>query len=669
MKRWAAELGWPTWGAALALCVAALYPIDNPDTFGHLAAGREIVQLGHVPKLDSFSYWRPEPAPWVNYEWLSDALFYALYRVGGYPALNALKLSLLVVLAALLVALARKRAGELGAAVCALLIISDLPGLRFRLSVRPHLFGLVFGALYVLGLVSILEARSRRTVWRWVIGLTLAHVAWVNLHGSHLLGLALTGIAGVCALRQPIARGPLAALFALLLLASCVSPYGPAIVSGALAHALDPSYREVIDEWQAWRPPQPITYPLMLAWQALCFVFALRHLARDRVRAFSMIAALMLFAMAARSLRFIPDCLVLTAPFIAAGLAPPLAAWTNARRKLVLSTAGVVAAGSAALLCLSLPPQAAFGWGESLRDRPAASAGWLREHLPDARILAVMPDAWDLMFSLPRAKFLIDGRTPFYGPEHVRRVQHAWGSPSDLRALIDSTNTDVVVLQPLVTEQQPALQALLGFADFRLVMVEDKHCVFARESARRSQLLANESLQVLHPGYDAQWLLTANANVPAIQRELSMLGGRTTVQAYRAWVLGLLAARPLVRAQGMAGFSTPHNALERAAALLALSNVRKADDALRIVPSVTAYHALLATAACQLDEARSVLARAQEQGGARELSFGAQELALRSGDVASVEKFLAQARALPAAAGDAWVAALQSALSSPPICR
>jgi hypothetical protein len=672
MKRLAAELGWPTLCAALALCIAGLYPIDNPDTFGHLAAGREIVQLGRVPVFDSVSYFRAQPVVWVNYEWLSDELFFRVYRAGGYPALTLFKLGLLAVLGGLLVAIARARAGAVGAALCSLIIICDLPGLRFRLSVRPHLFGLVFGALYVLGLLHILNTRNARSVGRWIFGLALVHLAWVNLHGSHLLGLALAGIALLCGLPRPDKRKPLGALFALLVLASCVSPYGPAITSSALSHAFDPAYREVIQEWQAWHPPQPIAYPLVLLWQALCFVVALRGLPPGPLRNFASATALLVFSMAARSLRFIPDGLMLTAPFIAIGLAPRvaagLAAWTPARRGACFTLAGAALSSAATWLCLQVPPQAAFGWGESLRDRPAASATWLLAHLPDARIFAVMQDAWDLMFSLPQAKFLIDGRTPFYGPAHVRRVQRAWGSPSELRELLDATGTDVVVAQPNVTEQQPALRALLGFEDFSLVLIEDAHCVFARRSERRSQLLASATLRVLRPGYAADWLLAADADTTAIARELERLGQHPNLRAYRAWVLGMLAARPLARAEGRAGFAAARDSAQRASLARALALVREADDRLRIVPSVSAYHALLASAACQLDEARAVLSRAQAESEARELALGAEELALRDGDVARVRAFLARARALPAAAGDVWLAALQSELESAPPC-
>jgi hypothetical protein len=669
MKRLAAELGWPSLGTALALCIAGLYPIDNPDTFGHLAAGRQIVELGHVPKLDSFSYFRPQPATWVNYEWLSDLLFYLTYRAGGYAGLSALKLVLLGTLAALLIAIGRARAGRLGATLTTWIVIADLPGLRFRLSVRPHLFGLVFGALYLLGLCRILQPESRRKVWLWVAGLALAHVAWVNLHGSHLLGLALCGLAWLSAVRRTESRAPLSVLLGLLLLASCVSPYGPAIVSGALAHALDPAYRDVIEEWQAWRPSQPIAYPLLVAWQALWLAIAMRSMPRDALRVFSLASALLLLLMAARSLRFIPDFLALTAPAIAAGLAQPLAAWPAPRRRTWLIAGGASVSLLALVLCLQLPPGRAFGWSESTRGRPAASSAWLGKHLPDARIMAVMSDAWDLMFSLPRAQFLIDGRTPFYGPAQVRRVQRAWGSGDALRTLLNLTGTDVVIAQPLVSEQQPALRALLGFVDFRLVMIEAQHCVFARMTEAHAPNVEPAALRVLQPGYAVDWVLTGDAE--AIRRELDALEPHPNVVAYRSWVLGLLAAKPLLRAGGTAGnagIAAPQTAQQRTAAVQALGYMRTADDGLPDVPSVMAYRALLAIATCRLDEARAVLARAEAQGEARELLLGRQELALRAGDAGRVRTFLAQARALPDAKGDPWIEALQAQLESAPVC-
>jgi hypothetical protein len=671
MKRSAVEQALPTWVAAVALCVAGFYPIDNPDTFGHLALGRQIVLLGHVPKLDSFSYFRAQPAPFINYEWLSDTLFYALYAAGGYLALNAAKLLLLAALAVLLIRIGRVRAGVSGAWLSSLVLLSALPGLRFRLSVRPHLFGLLFAALFMLGVLRILEAPQQARAKRWVIGLAFMHVLWVNLHGSHLFGIVLVLLGGACASLRAESRSalkPLALLLGLQLGACCISPYGPAIVSSALRHVFDPRYRDLIEEWRPWSPAQPIWYALVVVWQCVWLLLALR--ARDRTASstFGFASALLLLLMAARSMRFIPDFVALSAPTIGAGLALQLGAITGPSRRIALGCALALSAAAAGFVCIQLPPERAFGAGESSAHRPVASGLWLAQHWPDARILAVMQDAWDLMFALPRAKFLIDGRAPFYGPEHIRRVQSSWGSSARMRALIDQTATDVVVLEPLVTEQQPALHMLQAASDFGLVSIEERHCMFARRGTRRSRLQASADLRVLQPGYRADWILASDADPAAISAELAQLPEHPNVTPYRDWVKGLLAVRTVARAEDHAGLRPARGPAEHAMLEVALDRLRSTDETLEIVPSVLAYHALLAIAVCELDEARAVLQRAHHENPSREILFADQELVLRSGDAAAVRKFIDQAETLPAAAGDPWLAALRAQLATPPLC-
>ena len=117
------------WGAcaALALCLAGLYPIDNSDTFGHLAAGRQIATLGEVPQVDTFSFWKAAPAPWTNYEWLSGWLMYEGLRHFGYEGLIVGKLLLLALCAVVLVRRGHAREGALGAGLTALLIVAAVP--------------------------------------------------------------------------------------------------------------------------------------------------------------------------------------------------------------------------------------------------------------------------------------------------------------------------------------------------------------------------------------------------------------------------------------------------------------------------------------------------------------------------------------------------------------
>jgi hypothetical protein len=274
----------------VAIALAGVFPVANADAFGHLAQGRQIFELGHVPKLDRFSIATEVPQPWHNYEWLSDLASYAIYRALGADGMIAVKCALLALFALLAYAVSRcvvracdgnERALSRATAVCACWLIWVIPAARFRLTERPHLVALPFVALLLLGLLRLCErdttrALSRKDRMRWLLLLFASHALWVNLHGSHLLGLATTLCFLAAATLRTRDRKLLPSLLAVLGLqavASCLSPYGPAIVLDAIEHVVDPRYRDLVTEWRPWQSDDPtwllvapLLHPLSLVW-------------------------------------------------------------------------------------------------------------------------------------------------------------------------------------------------------------------------------------------------------------------------------------------------------------------------------------------------------------------------------------------------------------------
>src|SRR5690348_9484740 len=61
-------------------------PATDPDLWWHLRTGQWIVDTGHVPHSDPFSFTRAGHA-WVSHEWLSEVLFYALWKHVGAAGL------------------------------------------------------------------------------------------------------------------------------------------------------------------------------------------------------------------------------------------------------------------------------------------------------------------------------------------------------------------------------------------------------------------------------------------------------------------------------------------------------------------------------------------------------------------------------------------------------
>lgn len=655
--------------AVLGLAVAALRPLDNPDTFGHLAQGREIARLGHVPDVDTRSFWQPAPAPWRNYEWLSDLWSWQIFSTGGPSALVGWNALLVALAGAFFVVRARSGGGIRAAVLCALLLLLVIPGARYRLVARPEVVALPLAALYLVGLAALLdpsvEARARR---RWLAGLALAHLAWVNLHGSHLLGVALTLVHLACAWRVAEARRSLVALVAAEIVASCVSPFGPAIALDAIEHLANPAYRTLVPEWGPFQPGQPPwivgTFLVQAALLAVVTPSAWRGGPTSRAL---LLCNLLLAFTAARSLRFAALFVLSSTPLVAIAATRALAAipWgrlrTGAAVAALLITAGLGIAATHPRVARSI------GVGVDTTHLPAEVAAWLVEHARAPRVLAQVDDAWYLAFAAPNARFFIDGRLPFFGVDHIRRLQRAYADPAYLASLVEAYDVDTVLVRHSYAFDLPARDALRMLPGWRLALVSDVYALFVRDdlavSGPRPPALG------LAPSYDPVSLLGADAEArQALAADLGRLPKHPNAEGYRAWVRALLTLAPFARAGGESGLRTPASTQEQATFREALVLLRRAAVRASNVPIVQAAHALVAALACELDEAERALARASEEGASRETLLVPQEIALRRGRTQEVTEFLARAEALPRAADDAWIAALRASLASPPRC-
>src|SRR5262249_2259168 len=77
--------------AVVMACLAGLVlatPAD-PDLWGHLIFGRDIAHQRAITRIPSYSF--TADRLWINHEWLSEVLMYALYGAFGAAGLIALK--------------------------------------------------------------------------------------------------------------------------------------------------------------------------------------------------------------------------------------------------------------------------------------------------------------------------------------------------------------------------------------------------------------------------------------------------------------------------------------------------------------------------------------------------------------------------------------------------
>lgn len=642
---------------AAAFFVVGAFPLYNIDAYGHLAQGRQIAELGHVPEVDLFSFWKREPQPWSNYEWGYDLSTWLVYDYLGPNALIVIKCILLAAMGYVLVLLGDRlaRGAPLAAPLTAVIAIAFSPLGRIRFTVRPQIVGLLFAALLLLGIAALFSERTSKTARRSVVaGLALMQVLWVNLHGSHLLGL-LIGVLFLGFSVRTAAIRSMALLVSLQLVATVLNPFGWHIVTDALAHVWRPEYRDVVIEWGPWSPDHPLYLLLGPVIAALLVLVAMRPVTRSsRFGLAYGVLCVVLSLMAFRSLRFIAHELLLTAPFIAAGLSQ--FEWIRGLRRAAPLALGFSVLW-AVLASPRLEPFVPIGFGEPRLGHAFAAAEVINEHVEEPRILAPIQDSWPLMFAVPEGRFLVDGRVPFYGPEFIRRVANAFSDPATFAVLLEEFGVNTVVVDHLRAGQAPAVRYLWHSPQWQLGQVQDRQSLFVRTGSAPSM----RPLQAIGPGFEVGRILDDDVTEAEIEREESQIGDHPSARAIRGWIRGLRLLRPLVRDGARAGIRKYATADEKKTARAAYRALSEAAEVYPGFTSIELYRAMAAMAACDAQEARRALGRADYSGRTRESSLVSLELDLRAGNDArraAAQTHLDRLLSLPQSAADPWVAAI-----------
>ncbi len=241
-------------GIGFITAVALGRDLSN-DEFWQVAAGQWMIAHHAVMGMDPFSYTESHRR-WVTDEWGSEIALAALFRAFGAAAYNvyAVVLGGLCLLATAAYARALGARGGRVAAIVMLLavgiagVVAGDRGLDFSLVWLP---------------LELLVLTKARTDPRWLLWLPLLCVAWVNTHGSILIGLLVLGVelawslvpAGLVDRIGGVRQSPHTAALALALLgsmaASCITPYGPGLLSYDIGVAGNSQIARYIDEWNS----------------------------------------------------------------------------------------------------------------------------------------------------------------------------------------------------------------------------------------------------------------------------------------------------------------------------------------------------------------------------------------------------------------------------------
>jgi hypothetical protein len=463
--RWLSRVTPATAGTTLlltAIAAGAATPVVDPDVFWHVSAGEWILKNRRIPKTDPFS-WTMLGRKWIAHEWLTEIVFGALHRLGGWPALVLYAVVVITTSWAIVARTCRR----LGASAFWANTITGVAALSclHTWGARPQMLSLLFGAIYADLLIGAWQGRPRVLVWCVPIMLV-----WCNMHGGYMFGISMLllfvgGLVGESVLRHfwpsrregttAVPRATFAWSVGALVATVAVSLANPNGVEGFLypfSYLGDNASTRYIEEWfsptfsrlQWWPFFALIGVAAVVAWKQ-----------RRTIPVYASVGMAIYAALGVQSVRNITQFSFFAAPFLAAALTTASAA-ARAQRPVastktpsafatVLPMGALIGSAAIALIGLTaLTPQA--NANAQAKEFPAGAATYLSSH-PTTNLFNQYDWGGYLIWRLDQPVG-IDGRPDMYGDAFVDRYVATWNAQPGWEQHIAAANVKSVLGLP-----------------------------------------------------------------------------------------------------------------------------------------------------------------------------------------------------------------------------
>jgi hypothetical protein len=212
-------------------CISGLV-LREPDICFLLASGKWIVENGHLPATDPFSYSTIyHDQPYVIEKWLTEIIFFMLWKwttAAGLLVFDAMVLTLTFVVIPYRL---YRLSGVHGVKALLFTFLATLTSFC-HLAVRPEIFSFLFMGIYLEVLMRLCD-RNEKLHWPTVFGLVAIMVLWSNTHTLFIVGLLILAAYSGCLLLERIFHltdkqtdwtAPVA--LGLCIPATLVNPYG-----------------------------------------------------------------------------------------------------------------------------------------------------------------------------------------------------------------------------------------------------------------------------------------------------------------------------------------------------------------------------------------------------------------------------------------------------------
>jgi len=247
------------------IITATFFPVNflaDSDTFLHISLGNLILQSGHFPTVDQFSY-TAFGKVWLATDWIPELAFAALYKVAQWRGVTEIvAVTCALISGALCYTLAKHLRLSIALGLTAIIVVLISPHFLARPVVVSYLLILVW-------IVVILEMEDQGK-WGDRRGFILIPLMllWANIHGSFTFGLVVFYLFLGNAIWNSYRNGDLQSfrsqvvLLAGVSVAALVTPYGP-FPALKTFQLMSTSALSAINEWRA---PDFQRDPFHLAW-------------------------------------------------------------------------------------------------------------------------------------------------------------------------------------------------------------------------------------------------------------------------------------------------------------------------------------------------------------------------------------------------------------------
>ncbi len=493
--------------------VMTMTPIANYDIWWHLKAGELISAQRHIPVADPFSFTR-EGERWVTHEWLTELIFYRVWRVWGDNGLIAVKALLICAVLFVLYLAGRRRTGVkfiILAVVPLFLLLA-----RHRFFVRPHLFSFLFFSLEYMILDCVSDGKiSKKYLWF----LPLLFVFWVNIHGGFVYGIVLFGMYTVChavseyrrTFSFPPKSGMFAGVFLATLVACLANPNGIDVFTYGFTIYKE-GYVATNNEWFSPFAPEMRAHTMVYVYVAYTFSVLIACIACYRyLNLTDVVTLLLFFSLSVKSQRNIPYFAMVSIPLLILFLDR-----FGRLLKKYLSGDCLILAGKwivIALVWVGVIQIAHSGYPVALKDKgavkpglgintavlPVVAVSFLMRHGIYGNCFNSYHFGGYLLFrGYPDIRVFIDGRADVYGKHLYADYRKSLVIPSYFEQFEKQYSFDIAFLS-LEESDAPLHRHLWNDPSWNLIYFDDMALIYVKSVGRFSRLIDRFAFRAVHP--------------------------------------------------------------------------------------------------------------------------------------------------------------------------